>query len=319
MPFKQNYTVSDERSQTDVRWPDGAACAVTFVIDPSPPCPPGGIGPKELQSDEAHYGLQVALPRLLEVLDRRGVHATFPVPAILAETAPGIVRDLVARGHEVAAHGWMREDVAGQQRHEEAWRIERTTQVLADVTGTRPVGWYSLPRQSDRFPGGAVTASTIDLLIEHGYGYFGNGMADDIPHYWVADFEAGRTLLTMPYSYHFDDQYFIEFPAVFKGGNNLERSASLLANWKAEFDAMAGTGGGLRFGRSLTCVVHCWLSGWGQRLAIFDEMLTHVQAGSSAWIPTARACADYWKQAYPPGKALHLAPSIWQQHPGSIG
>ena len=61
----------------------------------------------------------------------------------------------------------------------------RTTEILAKVAGRRPAGWFSLPRQGDKFAGGAISPNTIDLLIEAGYAYFGNGLADDVPHYWV--------------------------------------------------------------------------------------------------------------------------------------
>jgi len=52
----------------------------------------------------------------------------------------------------------------------------------------------------------------MSLLIEAGYTYTGNGLADDIPHYWVADFANRRAILTLPYYYHFDDQFFLMFP-----------------------------------------------------------------------------------------------------------
>jgi hypothetical protein len=39
----------------------------------------------------------------------------------------------------------------------------------------------------------------MDLLIEAGYAYMGNGLADDIPHYWVTDFTSRRAILTLPY------------------------------------------------------------------------------------------------------------------------
>ena len=52
-----------------------------------------------------------------------------------------------------------------------------------------------------------------------GYVYLGNGLADDIPHYWISDFASRRALLTLPYYYHFDDQFFLMFP---RKGTGLE-------------------------------------------------------------------------------------------------
>ncbi len=135
----------------------------------------------------------------------------------------------------------------------------------------------------------------------------------------MTDFDRRRALLALPYSYHFDDQFFIEFPAIGRGGNNLERPQALLRNWRAEFDAMAGTGGTRAFGRGLTCVVHGFLSGWGQRLEVLDQLLTHIRGGAAVWNPTGAQCAQYWRSTYPPETALKLAPSVWVDYPGSQG
>jgi peptidoglycan/xylan/chitin deacetylase (PgdA/CDA1 family) len=317
MPWKERYTVTDERTLDGVVWPEGARCAVMVVVDPSPPCGLQGIGPRELDSDAAHYGLDVALPRMLDALDEHRIRATFPVPAVLAEHAPALVRSIAARGHEVAAHGLRREDVSQLERHEEAWRLARTAQVLADLLGQKPRGWYTLPRQTDAFAGGTISAHTVDLLIEAGYEYLGNSEADDIPHYWVTDAASRRAILAMPYCYHHDDQFFIEFPPIGQGGSNLERPETLFRNWRAEFDAMAGIGGQRAFGRCFTMVVHPWLNGWGQRLAVFERMLAHLRNGPAVWNPTAGECAAYWRSTYPAESTLKLAASIWADHPGS--
>ena len=114
------------------------------------------------------------------------------------------MRSLAAEGHEIAAHGFRHEDVSGLERDEERRRIARATEILADVAGRKPAGWFSLPRQGDRYAVGAVSPNTIDLLLEAGYVYLGNGLADDIPHYWVSNFASRRALLTLPYYYHFE-------------------------------------------------------------------------------------------------------------------
>src|SRR5205085_8272294 len=104
----------------------------------------------------------------------------------------------------------------------------RTTEVLADIVGRKPAGWFSLPRQGDRYAVGAVSPNTIDLLLEAGYAYLGNGLADDIPYYSVSDFASRRALLTLPYYYHFDDQFFLLFP---RKGTGLEHPDDLLSSW----------------------------------------------------------------------------------------
>jgi peptidoglycan/xylan/chitin deacetylase (PgdA/CDA1 family) len=81
------------------------------------------------------------------------------------------VRSLAAEGHEIAAHGFRHEDVSGLERDEERRRIARATEILTDLTGRKPAGWFSLPRQGDRYAVGAISPNTVDLLLEAGYVY----------------------------------------------------------------------------------------------------------------------------------------------------
>ena len=143
-------------------------------------------------------------------------------------------------------------------KDEERARLTRTTEIIAKVAGKRPAGWFSLARPGDKFAGGAVSPHTIDLLLEGGYDYFGNGLADDAPHYWVSDFASRRAILALPYYYHFDDQFFLLFP---RKGTGLENPDSLFRNWKAELDAQ------YKRGRHFSMVLHPHAIGWPNRAA----------------------------------------------------
>src|ERR1700722_15642397 len=54
----------------------------------------------------ADPSVTVALPRLLDELARLGLPATFCVEAINCGLYPAAVREIDARGHELAMHGW---------------------------------------------------------------------------------------------------------------------------------------------------------------------------------------------------------------------
>jgi peptidoglycan/xylan/chitin deacetylase (PgdA/CDA1 family) len=194
--------------------------------------------------------------------------ATFAIPAVIAHIHCDLVRSLAAEGHEIAAHGFRHEDVSGLERDEERRRIARTTEILADVAGRKPAGWFSLPRQGDRYAVGAVSPNTIDLLLEAGYVYHGNGLADDIPHYWVSDFASRRALLTLPYYYHFDDQFFLMFP---RKGTGLEHPDALLRNWRGEFAAQ------YKRGRYFHMTLNPQHIGWSNRLQMLDEFLAELR------------------------------------------
>ena len=182
-------------------------------------------------------------------------------------------------------------------------------EMLTTIAGQRPCGWFALPRQTDAFAGGSLSANTVDLLLEAGYSYLGNGLADDLPHYWVADFAQRRAILTLPYYYHFDDQFFCLFPAQ---GTGLENVDMLLRNWRAEFDAQ------YRRHRFFTMTVHPQHSGWCHRLAGLEAFLADLGRLPDLWNATGRECARYWQSAYPAASRLRLEPSIWQEHPDSL-
>ncbi len=61
----------------------------------------------------------------------------------------------------------------------------------------------------------------------------GNGLADDIPYYWVTDVQTSRGMLTLPYYYHFNDQYFLMFPPPGLG-SGLENPKPFLTNCMLE-------------------------------------------------------------------------------------
>jgi peptidoglycan/xylan/chitin deacetylase (PgdA/CDA1 family) len=88
------------------------------------------------------------------------MRATFAVPAVIAHVHCDLVRSLAAEGHEIAAQGFRHEDVSGLDRDEEWLRMARTTEILADVAGRKPAGWFSLPRQGDRYAVGAISPNT---------------------------------------------------------------------------------------------------------------------------------------------------------------
>ncbi len=90
--------------------------------------------------------------RILELFERQGVRATFFTLGWVAETYPGLIRDIVARGHELACHGM--EHVRVTEQTPEAFRqdVFRAKAVLEDAGGTEVVGYraasYSIGRDN---------------------------------------------------------------------------------------------------------------------------------------------------------------------------
>lgn len=311
MPWKDGYTISDEVSiaDRDVIWPHTHRCCVLITVDLSVASGPDGITAADLASPAAEFARHDGLERLLCALRRHGLRATFAVPAIMAKLLGHQLRAIAGEHHEVAAEGLRHEDVSALSYEEERDRLSLTSQILGEITGEAPFGWFSLPRPEDPFAGGTISRNTMDLLMEAGYQYMGNGLADDLPHYWVSDFPSRRAMLTLPYYYHFDDQFFLMFP---RKGTGLENADSLFRNWKAEFDAQ------YKRGRCFQMTLHPQGVGWCNRMALLEDILGYIRSHPGVWNPTGSACARYWRDAHPADQTLQLEPSIWHDYPGSL-
>jgi peptidoglycan/xylan/chitin deacetylase (PgdA/CDA1 family) len=109
-----------------------------------------------------HHSVTEALPRVLDALDEARLRATFFVEGLNTELYPDTLRELDARGHEVACHGW---------RHERWSKLDPATErdrLRRSVEGMRALG---LEPSGFRPPGGELTAATPALLRELGFTY----------------------------------------------------------------------------------------------------------------------------------------------------
>jgi len=311
MPWKTNYTISDEVSLRDgeIAWPDHNRCCFNVVVDLSLASGPQGLVPSDLTSTDAVFAMRDGLTGLLDVLAAHKIAATFAVPAAMANIFPKAIEDVLRRGHEIAAEGLFHEDVSQLAPEDERARMQAATDILTEITGSRPAGWYDLPRHKDKFAVGAVSPNTTRLLAEQGYSYTGNCPADDVPHYSVIDFATARAILAMPYYYHFDDQFFAQFP---RQGSGLENPDMLFRNWRAEFMAQ------YKRGRFFNMTLHPGNAGWCNRLYLLDQFLDFVRSQPNVWTATSRQCASYWLATYPAATHLKLEPSIWKDYPGSL-
>jgi peptidoglycan/xylan/chitin deacetylase (PgdA/CDA1 family) len=93
--------------------PDGVRAAACFTFDMDAESPilfehPEAAGWLDVMSHQA-YGPRTGVPRILRLLERRGVRATFFVPGYTAERWPSVVRAVRDAGHEIGHHGYLHE------------------------------------------------------------------------------------------------------------------------------------------------------------------------------------------------------------------
>jgi len=107
-----------------------------------------------------------SVDRVLDLLGRRNIRATFFVLGEVAAHHPTIVKKIAAGSHEVACHGYRHELVC--KRSSEAFRadLQAAKLVLEDLTG-KPVIGYRAPNYSI----GRDQSWAYDILLEEGFRY----------------------------------------------------------------------------------------------------------------------------------------------------
>src|SRR5215218_2514951 len=224
------------------------------------------------------YGARVGVPRVLELLDRHEIGATFFVPGHTAESFPGETASILERGHELAHHSYAHIDPSEQSRDEERADMERAWNVLERL-GAAPRGFRS--------PSADLSQSTLELLAEFGFLYDSSLMGDDYTPFRprIGDrvsrtqpLERGEEapFWELPMSFELDDwvHFQFNFDPYRRGGSP---PSEVLEIWRAEFDWMAANvDDGV-----LTYTMHPQVIGRGSRIAMLDALIRHCgEAGA---------------------------------------
>lgn len=210
------------------RWPNGARCVVLLTVDCDGYANEIGQG---RDPDGVHslggYSHRRGIPRLMDIFERHAVPATFFVVGHDAELQPGIVREMIARGHEVASHGYLHESWPLTEPEEEAL-LRKTHDILTNLTGIPPVGWRS--------PGGQKTARTLAVLRELGYIYDSSDKDFDGPYPASINGVPTMEMVEIPnMTSTLDDAYMY--------GIGAQTPAEILELFSEEFDALYHTAG----------------------------------------------------------------------------
>jgi polysaccharide deacetylase family protein (PEP-CTERM system associated) len=104
--------------------------------------------------------------RVLELLGRHGVRATFFALGKVCERHPRLLPAIASAGHEIASHGYCHELVYRQSPAEFAVDVQRSIDIIEAQTGQRPVGY--------RAPAFSITRRSLwagPILAEAGFRY----------------------------------------------------------------------------------------------------------------------------------------------------
>ena len=238
------------------------------------------------------FGVHV-IPRLLHLLERERIEATFFIPGHTVETYPEACRQIVERGHEVALHGYLHEAVSRLDREQERDVLRRSADVLTRLVGRPPRG--------NRTPSWDYTPNTVELLLELGVAYDSSLMStdytpffaragDEVPADGPARFGRESGLVQLPVSWSLDDypafEYMSSGTSVLPG---LRRADDVFENWLDDVRYM------VRDWEDGVCVVTCHpqVIGRGHRLLGLERLIHELRTLGVGFEPMARVAEQF--------------------------
>ncbi len=289
------------RNPPDPRWPGGAKVCVQFVVNYEE----GGEN-NILHGDAAseaflseivgaaawpgqrhwnmesiyEYGARAGFWRLWRMFAARGIPATVYGVATALQRSPEQVAAMKEAGWEIASHGLKWIEYKDFSREEERAHLNEAIRIHTQVTGERPLGWYT----------GRTSMQTAELVMEEGgFLYSSDSYADDLP-YWVKGPNGPH--LVIPYTLDANDMRFAT-PQGFNAGDQF------FAYLKDSFDVLLEEGRA-GFPKMMSVGLHCRLVGRPGRAAALARFMDYVQSfGDEAWCATRLDIAPHWRQHHP--------------------
>jgi peptidoglycan-N-acetylglucosamine deacetylase len=268
------------RSLKPKAWPGGARVAVALSFDSdheSGELREGGSSPGRLS--QGQYGNRVGVPRILDLLERHAVPASFFVPAVIALLYPEEQRRVVKAGHEIGIHGWIHERNSILEAKDERELMLRSADTLARITGMPPVGM--------RTPSWDFSQHTLSIVREMGLLYDSSLMADDEPYELVED-GAATGIVELPVEWIRDDAVYFNMNR-FSALRPYTPPSAVLEIFQSEFDETVKENG------LFLLTMHPHYIGHRSRLALLDRLITHMKSVPGVWFATHAQVAEYCK------------------------
>lgn len=303
------------RTPLHARWPNAARIALQFVLnheEGAENCVLHGDATSETFLSEIigaqafrarhmsmeslyEYGSRAGLWRVLRAFESHKLPLTIFAVAMALQRHPEALAAYQELGHEIACHGlrWISYqdiDAATERAH-----IAQATQILTELCGHAPSGWYT----------GRDSPNTRRLVAEQGgYIYDVDSYADDLPYWTCVDIQrdgATQTVprLVVPYTLDSNDMRF----AAMQGFNSGTQFFDYLRD---AFDVLYREGDphGLDAPKMLSIGLHARLIGRPARIAALERFLDYVQMHDRVWICRRVDIARHWLATHP-----HSTPS----------
>src|SRR5690348_18080320 len=124
-------------------WPDGRQCAIVLSFDFDAESgflfrEPEKAKRSLADLEERRFGPRVGVDRILRLLDRLKLKATFFIPGWTVENHLPQFKRIRDAGHEIGAHGNVHEAVAFLDEAQEKEVMRRQLAILKDLLGVKP-------------------------------------------------------------------------------------------------------------------------------------------------------------------------------------
>ena len=266
------------RSLQPDSWPNGARVAVLLSFDVDNETISLRYGEPTIGGlSQGEYGARVGLQRVVDLLDRYQIPASFFIPAVSLQLNPGMADVIKEAGHhEFGVHGWIHERNSSLPLAAEKELVKCAMDYLEQATGQRPVGY--------RAPSWNFSPNTLSIIRELGFLYDSSLMADDRPYELVAAGEP-TGLVELPVDWILDDA-----PLLNPLGGRYSSPREVLQVYRDEFDKA------YEEGTMFLLTMHPHYIGHRSRIVILEQLIAHIRSKANVWFATHRQAAEYVKQ-----------------------
>ena len=276
--MKVVHSVRAGRSLQPKAWPNGARVAVALSFDVDNETVNLRFGqPSVGELSQGQYGARVGLPRVVTLLDRHAIPATFFIPAVslmIDRSQAALIKR--AGRHEFAVHGWIHEMNTAVPADVERRLVQQALDTLTAITGTRPVGY--------RAPSWNFSPATMSIVRDLGFTYESSLMADENPYELMQDGKA-TGIVELPVEWIMDDA-----PLFSPRGSNYASPREVAQVWIDEFDRAYEE-------RSLFLLtMHPHVIGHRSRIKALELLVAHMKSKPGVWYATHQAVAEYVKR-----------------------
>ena len=272
------------RSLAPTDWPGNARVAVALSFDcdhETIPLRDAETRPGKLSQGE--YGARVGSRRIVELLQRRSIPASFFMPAVSALLHPEEARGYVEAGHELALHGWIHERNMQLEPADERELALRSAEALERISGYRPVGL--------RTPSWDFSDATLSIIRELGLLYDSSLMADDEPYEILAEGQP-TGLIEIPVEWIRDDAPYFSMDR-YTALRPYTTPRAVLTIWRDEFDRAYADAGMFQL------TMHPHVIGHRSRMAILEELIDYICDHKDVWWATHADIARYVRDHAP--------------------